>query len=147
MHEEVKDYFLKHVGSYIHALRYSAILLTDFIQVTVNPMTHLTYGKGPRGSERLRKSLASFCNNKFKAYKKVTSDEVIVLPGVGSTMDSMVWAICNEGEGILIPQPLYMGTYSSYVSLRVEYNWVRRISIRHTRQKQREDRASQLPGY
>jgi aspartate/methionine/tyrosine aminotransferase len=32
-----------------------------------------------------------------------------VLPGVTSAIDSLAWSLCNEGEGIIVPQPFYMG--------------------------------------
>ena len=34
---------------------------------------------------------------------------MIILPGVGSAVDVVTWSICDEGEGILVPQPLYNG--------------------------------------
>ncbi|KAJ9136510.1 putative Acc synthase [Pleurostoma richardsiae] len=89
MHQEISKYFLENVS--------------------VRPAEHLTYGKGPKGSPRLREALAWFFNTNFKAREKVTEDKIIVLSGVGSVVDSMAWAICNEGEGIMIPRPLYAG--------------------------------------
>jgi bifunctional pyridoxal-dependent enzyme with beta-cystathionase and maltose regulon repressor activities len=83
--------------------------MSNVFQVTVNPIQHLTYGTGPRGSKRLREALASFFNSNFEAREKVEYSDIVILSGVGSTVDSIIWAICNEGDGVIIPQPLYAG--------------------------------------
>jgi len=31
------------------------------------------------------------------------------MAGVTSVIDNLTWALCNEGEGIIIPQPFYLG--------------------------------------
>ncbi|RSL77346.1 hypothetical protein CDV31_017331, partial [Fusarium ambrosium] len=78
-------------------------------QIDVIPDNHLTYGIGPRGSRRLRTAAAAFVNDEFRAVEKVTTDNIIVTPGVNSAIESLVWAICNPGDGVLIPRPLYNG--------------------------------------
>lgn len=79
------------------------------IQREVLPTSHLTYSTGPRGSLRLRQAVASFLEEEFKAHQSVTSDDIFITPGLTSALDSMTWAMCNEGEGILIPTPYYNG--------------------------------------
>lgn len=78
-------------------------------KLSVDRVQHLTYGQGPRGSPRLRKALASFFNAEFGARKHVTAEEIVVMSGATSILDALTWSICNEGDGILIPQPLYTG--------------------------------------
>jgi len=75
----------------------------------VERIQHLTYGRGPRGSLRLRKAVAALMNSEFGARETVTYDEVIVMSGVTSVTDALIWSICNEGDGILIPRPFYTG--------------------------------------
>ncbi|KAL1843051.1 hypothetical protein VTJ49DRAFT_3186 [Mycothermus thermophilus] len=75
----------------------------------VNPISHLSYGSGPKGSPRLRRALASFINSGFQAREPVRAEDIIVLSGVTSVVDNLAWAILNEGEGIIIPQPFYSG--------------------------------------
>jgi aspartate/methionine/tyrosine aminotransferase len=70
---------------------------------------HLTYGKGPRGSPRLRKALASFLNSNFSPVQQVTDSQIIIMSGVSSITEAFTWSVCDEGDGILIPQPLYTG--------------------------------------
>ncbi|KAK4237343.1 putative aminotransferase [Achaetomium macrosporum] len=85
--------------------------VVEFItkNVVVDPIHHLTYGAGPNGSPRLRKALASFLNSNFQPRGPVSHDDILILPGVTSVIDCLAWSICNEGEGIIIPQPFYMG--------------------------------------
>lgn len=70
---------------------------------------HLTYGQGPRGSPRLREAVASFFNTEFGARRPGSYEEVLVMSGATSIIDALAWSICNEGDGILIPQPFYTG--------------------------------------
>lgn len=78
-------------------------------QISVDAPTHLTYGTGPRGSIRLRKALAAFLGSNFKSREEVKYSDIIVMPGVGSVVDGVTWALCNEGDVVLVPQPLYTG--------------------------------------
>ncbi|KAK4173706.1 putative 1-aminocyclopropane-1-carboxylate synthase [Triangularia setosa] len=73
----------------------------------VDPISQLTYGNGPRGSPRLRRALAGFLNRKFSPLESVNGDDIIVMAGVTPVIDALAWALCNEGEGIIIPQPYY----------------------------------------
>lgn len=36
-------------------------------------------------------------------------NNILVTPGLASAIDGIAFAICNEGDGILIPLPLYNG--------------------------------------
>ena len=76
---------------------------------SVERIHHLTYGRGPRGSPRLRKAVAALLNSDFGARERVTYDQVIVMSGVTAITDALVWSICNEGDGILVPRPFYTG--------------------------------------
>ncbi|KAK4044056.1 putative aminotransferase [Parachaetomium inaequale] len=85
--------------------------VVEFIgkNAAVDPVHHLSYGSGPKGSPRLRHALASFLNSNFQPREPVRQEDILVLPGVTSVIDSLAWSICNEGEGIIVPQPFYMG--------------------------------------
>ncbi|KAK4189482.1 putative 1-aminocyclopropane-1-carboxylate synthase [Podospora australis] len=73
----------------------------------VDPTSHLTYGYGPRGSPRLKKTLASFLNSNFNPRETVQHDDILIMAGVTPIIDALAWTLCNEGEGIIIPQPFY----------------------------------------
>lgn len=73
------------------------------------PINHLTYNTGPRGSHRLRRALASFWTEEFRPILPLTIDNVFITSGLAGALDSLAWAVCDEGDGILIPLPLYNG--------------------------------------
>jgi aspartate/methionine/tyrosine aminotransferase len=78
-------------------------------QINILPLQHLTYSTGPRGSRRLRGAAAEFLNQTFRACQPITANDIFVTPGLASGIDALTWCICNDGDGILIPQPLYNG--------------------------------------
>lgn len=73
------------------------------------PLDHLTYSTGPRGSLRLRRTLATFMNKEFHPRDAVTANDLFITPGLASGLDAVAWSVCDEGEGILVPQPFYNG--------------------------------------
>ncbi|KAK4200973.1 putative 1-aminocyclopropane-1-carboxylate synthase [Triangularia verruculosa] len=90
----------------------NSLMHTDIVKFVeentkVDPVSQLTYGNGPRGSPRLKRALAGFLNRKFSPLEPVIDDDIIVMAGVTPIIDALAWALCNEGEGIIIPQPYY----------------------------------------
>lgn len=77
--------------------------------MTVLPLNHLTYSTGPRGSRRLRRAAAAFLTEEFQSRETITADNIFITPGLASAIDALAWSICDEGEGILVPQPFYNG--------------------------------------
>lgn len=75
----------------------------------MRPLEHLTYSTGPRGSLRLRRALGSFLTEQLDAREAITADNLFITPGLASGLDAVAWSICDEGDGILIPQPFYNG--------------------------------------
>ncbi|KAL2399724.1 putative inactive 1-aminocyclopropane-1-carboxylate synthase-like protein 2 [Exophiala dermatitidis] len=78
-------------------------------QLTILPTEHLTYSTGPRGSFRLRKSLARYLEKEFESTTPITVEDLFVTPGLTSAIDSVVFALCDQGEGVMVPEPLYNG--------------------------------------
>lgn len=78
-------------------------------QFEVDPAFHFTYGHGPQGSPRLRKAISGFFNSRFMPLQPTSAGEFIITAGVTAMIDHVTWSICNEGEGLLLPQPLYTG--------------------------------------
>lgn len=72
-------------------------------------MRHLTYSTGPQGSLRLRRAAARFLEKDFDSRSAVTYDDIFIMPGLTSAVDAMVWSVCDEGDGVIIPRPLYNG--------------------------------------
>jgi len=108
MHQEVVEFLGKNVSSSRKRGRERTDTHT-FPQLVVDPVKHLSYGSGPKGSPRLRQALASFINTSFQPREAVRHEDILILPGVTSVIDSLAWALCNEGEGIIVPHPFYMG--------------------------------------
>ncbi|CAG8243574.1 unnamed protein product [Penicillium salamii] len=78
-------------------------------QINVQPAEHLTYCTGPRGSRRLRSAAAALLNDDFQSKEIITADNILITPGVASAIDGLAWSICEDGDGILVPQPFYNG--------------------------------------
>ncbi|KAF3906042.1 hypothetical protein ABW21_db0206590 [Orbilia brochopaga] len=69
----------------------------------------LGYGDGPNGSARLRRNLSKFVNTYFYPVEAVKPEQIVASSGVSGIMDQLVWALCNEGDGILVGKPMYSG--------------------------------------
>lgn len=67
------------------------------------------YGDSPSGSYHLRRSLASFFNERFAPITPVEQTQIIVTSGCSGVIDQLSWVLADEGEGILIQRPLYGG--------------------------------------
>ncbi|CAG7556406.1 unnamed protein product [Fusarium equiseti] len=78
-------------------------------QLKILPLEHLTYSTGPRGSFRLRPALGHYFEEEFHPLLPVTPGDLFVTPGLTSAIDSVVFSICNPGDGILVPVPFYNG--------------------------------------
>lgn len=78
-------------------------------QINVLPLQHLTYSTGPRGSLRLRRAAATFLTREFHPLHSITADDIFITPGLASAIDAVAWSVCNDGNGILVPQPFYNG--------------------------------------
>lgn len=76
------------------------------MQFTIANPTDLTYGSSI-GSARLQRALASYLNSQFQPLEPVCADSIAIGPGVTGLIDTITWNICNEGDGIIIPRPLY----------------------------------------
>ena len=48
-------------------------------------------------------------NEEFHSRKTITPDNLFITPGLASAIDALTWAVCNDGDGILVPQPYYNG--------------------------------------
>lgn len=77
--------------------------------MTARPVEHLTCSTGPHGSHHLHLAAAALFNKDFESHSKITPNNIYVTSGLASALDTLTWAICDEGDGILIPQPYYNG--------------------------------------
>ncbi|KAH6612180.1 pyridoxal phosphate-dependent transferase [Boeremia exigua] len=100
-------------GTVILRLAENSLLHEEIVTFTktqaTHPTDHLTYSTGPRGSRRLQHAAAAFLNEVFESNTVITPHDIFVTSGLASALDTLTWAICDEGDGILIPQPYYNG--------------------------------------
>jgi len=87
----------------------SLILIVQMNQFQVLPSKHLTYGTGPLGSLRLRTALSSLLTTHFHSLAPIPPSQILPYSSISALTDALTWSICNEGEGIMIPRPLYTG--------------------------------------
>ncbi|KAH8801500.1 1-aminocyclopropane-1-carboxylate synthase-like protein 1 [Xylogone sp. PMI_703] len=69
----------------------------------------LTYGDGPSGTVELRTALSAFYNRSFNPKEPILPEHVTTGAGATALLDALGFALADEGEGILISQPLYVG--------------------------------------
>jgi aspartate/methionine/tyrosine aminotransferase len=69
------------------------------------------------GSPKLIQALGRFLNTRFKPVSPVVEDELLITAGVAAALDLVTWAICNEGDGVLVSRPLYAG-FATDVEMR-----------------------------
>jgi aspartate/methionine/tyrosine aminotransferase len=75
-----------------------------------------TYEVGPEafgydsmiGSQAFREALADFMASRFLV-RRFDAGQIAVLAGAGSVLELMFHALCDAGEGVLVPTPSYAG--------------------------------------
>lgn len=61
------------------------------------------------GTDPFRQKLSMFFNNFMSPVENINADDVLVMNGCGTVIESLGYSICNEGDGVLIPAPFYTG--------------------------------------
>lgn len=68
---------------------------------------HLSYPQGFTGNPDLLKAIALFVNEHFDPRIPVEPEHVITAPGAASCIDSMLFNLCEPGDGVLVPGPYW----------------------------------------
>ena len=63
------------------------------------------------GSSSFREELARFMGRNFLG-REISPDQVAVLSGAGSVLELLFYAICDPGDGVLVPTPSYAGFWA-----------------------------------
>jgi 1-aminocyclopropane-1-carboxylate synthase len=63
------------------------------------------------GSHRLRTSIATFASDQIWG-RTVDPDEVVVLAGAGSILETLFFALADPGDAIMVPTPSYAGFWA-----------------------------------
>lgn len=71
------------------------------------PQADVTAYNDFHGVERLRKAVANFFEHTFMTGTDVHKDEIAVGSGAGALVEAICFCICDEGDAMLIPAPLY----------------------------------------
>ncbi|XP_065062540.1 1-aminocyclopropane-1-carboxylate synthase-like protein 1 [Rhopilema esculentum] len=73
---------------------------------------------GKRGLPEFRQSLETFLNKYMKPAEPFEKDNLYVYNGCGSAIEMLAFAICDDGDCLLVPSPYY-GTFETYVEWRM----------------------------
>ncbi|KAL1606492.1 hypothetical protein SLS60_003896 [Paraconiothyrium brasiliense] len=64
---------------------------------------------GDGGDLSTRESLASFFNTSFQPIHTVKPEHVVLTAGASDALESVIHAICDEGDSIIVPGPYWFG--------------------------------------
>jgi len=68
---------------------------------------HLSYPDGFTGDSACVDSLATFFNKYFNPHTTVSPSHLAVAPGAASSLDALLYNICEAGDGVLVPGPFW----------------------------------------
>ena len=74
------------------------------------------------GNKQFRQRLATFMARSFLG-RTFDTEQIVVLAGAGSVLEMLFYAICDPGDGVLIPTPSYAGFWAD-LETRDELNVV-----------------------
>ena len=91
------------------------LLMWDVLETQVNMNRHVqapsvAYGD-MIGSQALREQIARF-GSKHLWGRSVMPENVVTMAGAGSVLETLFYAICEPGEGVLVPTPSYVGFWA-----------------------------------
>ena len=72
-----------------------------------------------RGIPEFRESLAKFLDHYMKPSEPTEKDNLFVMNGCGSVIETLAYALCDAGEAMLIPSPYY-GAFTGDLSGRMD---------------------------
>jgi aspartate/methionine/tyrosine aminotransferase len=59
------------------------------------------------GDPLLREALALFFSNYFQSVHTVKSEHIVLTAGASDGIESLIHAVCDDGDSVLIPGPLW----------------------------------------
>lgn len=75
------------------------------LQITPAMLAYGTY----HGSQRLRETVADHMNRTFMPVEPLKAVHITVFAGCASTLSALFQVLCDPGDGVLIPAPLFGG--------------------------------------
>ena len=73
-----------------------------------------SYPRAFAGFPEVLSAFADFLNNNFKPIVRVEVGHLATAPGAASGLDTVLYSICDPGDGILVPGP-YWSIFLSYL--------------------------------
>ncbi|KAF2122846.1 1-aminocyclopropane-1-carboxylate synthase 7 [Lophiotrema nucula] len=70
---------------------------------------NFSYPRGFSGDPDLLDALANFFNDYFRPFRPVLPDHLMAAPGASTCIDSLLYNICDAGDGVLMPGPYWNG--------------------------------------
>ena len=61
------------------------------------------------GTDQFRDKLSQYFNRYMKPTEEIHREDIYVMNGCGSVIEALGYAICKEGDGVLVPSPYYCG--------------------------------------
>ncbi|KAF2448986.1 PLP-dependent transferase [Karstenula rhodostoma CBS 690.94] len=86
--------------------------LLEFLKTLVeDKITEKTFAvpAGDGGDTLTRESLASFFNTSFNPIHTVKPEHIVLTAGASDALESVIHAICDEGDSIVVPGPYWFG--------------------------------------
>ncbi|BFZ63142.1 hypothetical protein YB2330_004262 [Saitoella coloradoensis] len=71
----------------------------------------LTYGAGFGGSPQLKEALATMYNERLHPIVPIKKEHILLMSGASAIIDALAYNTCEEGDGVLVGQPLYGGFF------------------------------------
>jgi aspartate/methionine/tyrosine aminotransferase len=68
---------------------------------------NLSYPIGMGGPEELLSAASNFFNQFFNPGISIMPEHVVTFTGASTALDSLLYAICDEGDSIIIPSPFW----------------------------------------
>lgn len=64
----------------------------------------------------MRTALASFFNTYFKPIHAVKPEHIVATAGASDALDTLIHAICDEGDSVIVPGPYWRACTADYLS-------------------------------
>ncbi|THV52875.1 hypothetical protein BGAL_0065g00030 [Botrytis galanthina] len=88
----------------------------------------LNYPLGVGGPAQVLAAFAWFFNQSFSPSIPIEPDHVVTFSGASTCLDGLLYAICDEGDSIILPSPFWAG-YVPFTEFRVDVNIVTTIDF------------------
>lgn len=82
-------------------------LIHTISKLIANAIKDLNYPLGVGGPAQVLAAFASFFNQFFSPSIPIEPDHVVTFSGASTCLDGLLYAICDEGDSIILPSPFW----------------------------------------